>query len=127
LKVQVLRENCNFSVIMQLHPYIQNYLPSLERIFNKYKIEKVFLFGSLANGQFEAGSSDVDMQVSFSKDASISEKGQGFLNLYIELNELFGKKVDLITDDPIRNPFLRNSIERSKILIYDRTGAKAAA
>lgn len=112
---------------MMLHPYIQSYLPELHSLFQKYNIEKAFLFGSSATGNFHPDKSDIDLMVSFSKELSVTEKGQGFLDLYDDLNQLFKRKVDLLTDQPIRNIFLRNSIEKSKILIYDGTGKKAVA
>jgi uncharacterized protein len=112
---------------MPLHPYIESYLPQLQSLFQKYKIEKAYLFGSLTTGSFQPEKSDIDIMISFSHDASVAEKGQGFLDLYNELTQLFKRKVDLLTDQPIRNIFLRNNIEKSKILIYDRKGEKAVA
>ena len=37
---------------------------------------------------------------------------------------IFNRKVDLLTDSSIRNPFLRKSIDTTKILIYDGAGQK---
>ena len=36
-----------------------------------------------------------------------------------EFEKIFQRKVDLLTNSSIRNPILRNSIDASKILIYD--------
>ena len=36
----------------------------------------------------------------------------------------FHRKVDLLTDSSIRNPYLRKSIDSTKILIYDGSGEK---
>ena len=52
------------------------------------------------------------------------EKGEHLLNLWIELEELFQIRVDLLTDQLIKNPFLKENIERTKMLIYDREREK---
>ena len=48
------------------------------------------------------------------------EKGEHLLDLWDELEELFQRKVDLLTDQPIKNTFLKKNIEKTKLLIYDR-------
>jgi hypothetical protein len=46
----------------------------------------------------------------------------GYANAYFglleELEQLFGRSVDLIVDSAIRNPYFRQSIQRKKALLY---------
>jgi uncharacterized protein len=43
---------------------------------------------------------------------------------YMELAEgleaLFGRKVDLVTERSIRNPYFRKTVEASRLVIYNR-------
>ena len=39
-----------------------------------------------------------------------------------KLEQLFERKVDLLTNKKIRNPYLMKEIENSKLLLYDRAG-----
>jgi len=86
----------------------------------KYRVDKIHAFGSAITDHFDLAKSDIDLLVSVGIDDA-AERGDCLLSLWNELEALFGRKVDLVTENSLRNPFLRASIERSKFLIYDRT------
>jgi len=44
--------------------------------------------------------------------------------LWDNLELFFNRKVDLLTDNSIHNPYLRKSIDSTKKLIYDGQGEK---
>ena len=74
------------------------------------------LFGSGANGDFGA-SSDVDILVSF-KDIPFERYTDNYFELHDALVVLFGRKVDLITDKSLSNPYFIRSVEATKQLLY---------
>lgn len=43
------------------------------------------------------------------------EKGEYLLDLQDKLEELFQKQMDLLTNQPIKNPFLKENVERIKL------------
>jgi len=49
------------------------------------------------------------------------ERGETLIQIWDSFEKLFQNKVDLLTDQPIRNPFLQSSVENTKRLIYDRS------
>jgi predicted nucleotidyltransferase len=51
-------------------------------------------------------------------------RGDALLSLWDDLEILFRRKVDLLTDDSIDNPYLKRNIDRTKKLIYDGEGEK---
>jgi predicted nucleotidyltransferase len=53
-----------------------------------------------------------------------ADRGEALLSLWDKLEALFNKKVDLLTDDSIRNPYLKSNIDLTKRLIYDGEGEK---
>ena len=42
------------------------------------------------------------------------------LTLWDTFEKELGRPVDLLTDQPIENPILKETVERTKVLIYDR-------
>jgi len=67
--------------------------------------------------------SDIDLLVEID-DQDPLERGEKLLSLWDNFEQFFQRKVDLLTDNSIRNPYLRKSVDSTKILIYDRKGAQ---
>lgn len=85
-----------------------------------HKIKSLFVFGSSITGNFSS-QSDVDLVVDIAEADPLS-KGELLLSLWDKLEDFFNRKVDLLTNNSIRNPVLKESIEKTKKLLYD--GAK---
>ena len=51
-------------------------------------------------------------------------RGENIIAFWEAVEDLFARKVDLITNPHIKNPYLRERINRTKQLIYDREGEK---
>lgn len=95
----------------------QNRISDLCRRFNVGRLE---VFGSAADangGGFDEASSDADFLVEFLKPASLGPLDEYF-GLRGELEALLGRAVDLVELSAIKNPYVRNSIERSRELVY---------
>ena len=41
-----------------------------------------------------------------------------FFGLQADLEELFGRHVDLVSNEAIRNPFFRQTVDRTKVALY---------
>jgi predicted nucleotidyltransferase len=104
---------------MKLPNEIENKIDKLVVLCNKYKVNRIFVFGSIVKGNFNPQTSDIDLIVEL-EDLPPSEKGEILMKLWSELEDLFARKVDLLTTLNIKNPYLKNEIEASKFLIYDR-------
>lgn len=105
---------------MQINPIIEKHFDQLAALCKKYKVDRVYAFGSVVTGTLNE-SSDIDLIVELAPLTPV-EKGENLLSLWNELEELYDREVDLLTDKPIRNPYLRKAIEESKMLIYEREG-----
>lgn len=84
----------------------------------KYEVEKLYVFGSYALGNYNKNS-DIDLIV-IMQNINPVKKGENLLALWDDFENLFNKKIDIITDQIINNPILFNNIEKNKKLIYDR-------
>lgn len=84
--------------------------------FKTQPVVRAWLFGSFARGE-ETPLSDVDLlvQLDYSK-----LDGFGFFGMWGDLERLLDRKVDLVTEAGLA-PYTRESVERDKQLIYERT------
>jgi len=76
----------------------------------------MYLFGSALNSNFNA-KSDMDFLVRF-KNIELSKYFENYMNFKENLKKLFGRDVDLLEEQTLRNPILIKSINRSKELVY---------
>lgn len=88
-----------------------------------HKVDKMYAFGSSISDYFNPQTSDIDIVVKVDIDDPV-DRGEALLALWDSLELLFKRKIDLLTDDSIRNPYLKKSIEQTKKLIYDGQGEK---
>ena len=81
-----------------------------------YNVEKMYLFGSATNSNFD-DKSDIDLLVKF-KPIELAQYFDNYMNFKENLESLFGRDVDLLEEQTLKNPILIKSINRSKELIY---------
>ena len=83
--------------------------------FKTQPVLKAWLFGSFSRGE-ETDSSDIDILIVLDDSQHI---GMKFFGMYEDLKDLLGRNVDLVTDRSLAS-FARKSVDRDKILIYER-------
>jgi len=81
-------------------------------------IKKLYVFGSALTSRFNEETSDIDMLVE-TTDILPEEKGEKLMLLWDNLELLFNRKIDLLTENSLRNPILKREIEQTRKLIYD--------
>jgi len=88
-----------------------------------HKVRYLYAFGSATTDKFDSKTSDIDLLVEIDAVDPI-ERGEKLISLWDTFETFFHRKVDLLTDSSIRNPYLRKSIDATKILIYDGQRSK---
>jgi hypothetical protein len=88
-------------------------------------VVRLDVFGSAATGAFRDGS-DLDFVATFS-DTTPGTYADRYLDFAEALEALFGRKVDLLTERAIRNPYFRRSVDATRQVVYDGRGQEAAA
>ena len=83
--------------------------------FKTQPVLKAWLFGSFSRGE-ETDASDIDILIVLDDNQHVGLK---FFGMYEDLKELLGRNVDLVTDRSLAS-FARESVDRDKILIYER-------
>jgi predicted nucleotidyltransferase len=87
----------------------------IEEFCLRWKIVEFSLFGSVLREDFDLDS-DVDILVSLSEDADLDL--YDWITMIEELEEIFGREVDLVEKSTLRNPFRRNAILTNREIIY---------
>ena len=100
-----------------LHPSIHKYLPEIERILRSHKVKRAHVFGSSATEDFRK-ESDIDLLVAFEDGLGPVEYGTHYLDAMYELEDVLGRKVDLVAEETLKNPYFIRSVKRSKVLLY---------
>lgn len=92
-----------------------------QSVCKSHKVKYLYAFGSAVTTRFDKNHSDIDLLVDIDLQDPV-ERGEALISLWDTFERLFNRKVDLLTESSIHNPYLRRSIDLTKILIYD--GAK---
>jgi uncharacterized protein len=90
----------------------------------KWHIREFALFGSVLRDDFRPDS-DVDVLVRLQPDHGLSLFD--WVDMVEELKQLFGRPVDLVERDGLRNPFRRRSVLNHSQVIYAEPAAAASA
>ncbi len=83
--------------------------------FKTQPVLKAWLFGSYARGE-EREDSDVDILIQPEKSVGLFKLS----GMHLDLQDMLHMDVDLVTEKGLL-PFARKSVDRDKILIYERT------
>jgi predicted nucleotidyltransferase len=87
----------------------------LAEFCRKWRIRELSIFGSALREDFNANS-DLDFLVSFEPGASLDI--DRLLDMKEELEACFGRPVDLVEKEAMRNPWRRHQILKTRQVIY---------
>ena len=88
----------------------------ISSLCKKHKLDKLYAFGSVVNSKFDLNS-DVDLLVKF-QPIELLQYSDNYFDLKFSLEEILKRDVDLLEEQAIRNPYLLQSINSGKQLIY---------
>ena len=101
-----------------LHPFLQEKLPEITKMFREYHVKSAYAFGSVVTDKFNE-ESDVDFIVNMDESIEPPEKrGELMWIIWDKLEELFNRKVDLVSENSLRNPYFIQELNETKILLY---------
>lgn len=96
---------------------VQKLIPQIQEYLATQPIERAYLFGSCSRGE-EKPNSDVDLLVTYTDSDSLSL--MDISRMRVNLGKHIHRRVDMV-EDACLMPFARKSVERDKILLYERT------
>lgn len=109
-----------------MNALIEERKPALVELCDRYKVDRLDLFGSAATDKFDPESSDLDFIVTFG-DRTPGTYARRYLAFAEALEQLFHRPVDLLTERSIRNPYFRRAVESTRQKLYERRDEETAA
>ena len=100
-----------------MHPAIAQHRPGIAAICQRYGIRRLEVFGSAARADdFDPDHSDADFLVEFAPGV---EPGlHTIFDAKADLEALLGRGVDLVEPGAVRNPYVLDSINRHRVIIF---------
>jgi len=95
---------------------IEEKIDTLKDLCKTYDVKTMHVFGSACTDNFN-DKSDIDILISF-KDISIEKYTDNYFDLHYKLEKLFDRNIDLLTENSLSNPYLIESIDETKQLLY---------
>ncbi len=83
------------------------------KYLQKYDPAKIGVFGSYVRGE-QTDTSDLDILIDLRKRIGLLQ----FVRIERELSELLGVKVDLVTEESLKNEKIKSYIEKDLVIIY---------
>ena len=96
---------------------ISSHREELRELCRRFHVRRLDLFGSAAGDDFDPERSDLDFLVEFEPEGRDAFKT--YFGLKELLEALFGRSVDLVERSAIRNPYFKESVERSREPIFE--------
>lgn len=99
-----------------MNKIIVDRIDELKMLCDTYSVKTMYAFGSVCTDKFN-DNSDIDLLITFST-LSIDQYTNNYFDLHYKLQELFGRKIDLLTDKSLSNPYFIKGMDKTKQLIY---------
>ena len=96
---------------------VENKIETLKELCAKYGVKRLELFGSATGEDFDLESSDLDFLVQF-EPCSPSDHYEHYFGLLESLKNLYDRKIDLVEEDAMRNPYFIRRVNQSRSPIY---------
>jgi len=79
-------------------------------------VKQLYAFGSVLTDKFNTNS-DIDLIVDFLQ-LDLLEYADNYFDLKFALEKVFKRKIDLLEEKAIRNPFFKQAIKEQRQLLY---------
>jgi hypothetical protein len=86
-------------------------------ICRKYRVARLFAFGSALRDDFRPGESDIDLLVEF-EPMDGYDRAHAYFDMVEELEAALSAKVDLVMAGAVKNRYISAEIERTKEMLY---------
>lgn len=99
-----------------MNPLITDNLNRITVLCKLHNVKTLFVFGSVCTDSFN-DKSDIDMLIAF-EPMDYGDYADNYFDLADKFENVFCRPVDLITDKSLSNPFLIDTINKTKTQVY---------
>ena len=96
--------------------FLDRYKNDINRLCVENKVKYLYVFGSVLTDNFN-DKSDIDLVVDINSNDPL-DYANNYFTLKFSLQDLLNRPIDLLENKAIKNPYIRENIDRSKTLIY---------
>jgi len=96
---------------------VEDRVEEVAQICRCYGVERLDLFGSAAEKDFNPEGSDLDFVVSFERrdPPALFDR---YFGLKEDLETLFGRGIDLVMEGAVKNPYFAESVSETRVPLY---------
>jgi uncharacterized protein len=102
---------------LTMTPLIEEHLAELEDLCRRYGVRRLDLIGSATRDDFDPRRSDLDFLVEF-EDYRVENAADRYFGLMVDLEDLFARRIDLVSAKAIQNPYFQKEVNRTRIPLY---------
>jgi predicted nucleotidyltransferase len=97
-----------------MNAILAEHITEIVDLCKRFGVVKLELFGSATGPNFDPDASDFDFIATFAETPGIE-----FVAFADELERIVGRSVDVLSNHPIRNPYLRREVDATRTVIVD--------
>ncbi len=95
---------------------IETYSNDIKILCYKHKVKRLYAFGSILTEKYNS-TSDIDLIVDFDS-IDMAQYADNYYDLKFSLEDVLHRRVDLLEEQAIKNPYLKQVINQQRLLIY---------
>lgn len=100
-----------------MNDLIEKNIEKLQKICRKNSVAELYIFGSVLTKEF-SDQSDLDFAYVLKDNLNPIEHGDAFFGLMEDLQNLFNRKIDLVSYRVVKNPIFKQELDRTKKSLY---------
>lgn len=97
---------------------ITSNIEEISQLCSKHHVKSLFAFGSIVRNKLTP-ESDIDFLVDIDNNDPLSY-ADDYFKLKQQLSAILKKEIDLLEQKAIKNKYLKESIDTSKVLVYGK-------
>lgn len=95
---------------------LETYSKDIIKLCETHKVKSLYAFGSILNNRFNK-ESDIDLIVDF-LNVKVEDYADNYFAFKFSLEDILKKPIDLLEEKAIKNPYLKQSIDQKRKLVY---------
>lgn len=100
-----------------MNSILKNQLDTIRSLCERYRVKTLYVFGSVLTPNFDTHS-DIDLLVDF-LDQDALQYASNYFQFKFELEKLFNRKIDLLEERALKNPYFIENMNQKKQLLYE--------
>jgi hypothetical protein len=106
------------AISVRIHPLVEKHRAAIQELCREYGVSRLEVFGSASTDEFDPNRSDVDFLVEYPPDYKFGLWLTRYFELKERLEAILGRQVDLVMAGAPRNPYVIQSINETRQLLY---------